>query len=345
MCVAREGNCDSKPWEKTSLMRFEGAQNYEDAIAKAADESGIQRDYWDIFHRRHEPSTEVRRKILESLGWKVQSFEDVEVERRRSFHRNASCIIQNTIVISAGDPFVPVSYPTGFEAAFEFEVLLEHGEALKRSTSTSNLQAIDGNEVDGQGWTTYRLPLPSEIPLGYHALTISVDGRSSGRANLIVCPDKAYLPEWLENGGRTAGFNVSLYGLRSERNWGCGDFTDVRALIDWASREIGFSFIGLNPLHALHNRVPYNTSPYLPLSIFYKNLIYIDVERAPEFSASSCAHRLLASREVQSKLRELRASQFVAYSDVDRLKKRFLKLLYREFRRLRAHNIDRANAF
>ena len=52
-------------------MRFEGAQNYEDAVAKAADESGIQRDYWDIFHRRHEPSTEVRRKILQSLGWNV----------------------------------------------------------------------------------------------------------------------------------------------------------------------------------------------------------------------------------------------------------------------------------
>ncbi len=99
--------------------------------------------------------------------------------------------------------------------------------------------------------------------------------------------------------------------------------------------EIGFSFIGLNPLHALHNRVPYNTSPYLPLSIFYKNLIYIDVERVPEFNRSRCAQQLLSSPAVQGKLRELRASQYVAYSDVDRLKKRFLKVLYREFRRER----------
>src|SRR3954468_13417322 len=119
MCVAREGNCDSKPWEKTSLMRFEGAQNYEDAIAKAAEESGIQPDYWDIFHRRHEPSTEVRRKILQSLGWDVHSLESIELDRRRFFQRKASCICQNTIVISASDPFVPVSYASGFEVTLE----------------------------------------------------------------------------------------------------------------------------------------------------------------------------------------------------------------------------------
>ncbi len=62
-------------------MRFEGAQNYEDALAKAADESGIQRDYWDIFHRRHEPSTDVRRKILQSLGWNVASLDALELDR------------------------------------------------------------------------------------------------------------------------------------------------------------------------------------------------------------------------------------------------------------------------
>ena len=55
---------------------------------------------------------------------------------------------------------------------------------------------------------------------------------------LVVCPDRAYLPENLSRGGRTAGFNITLYGLRSDRNWGCGDFTDLRALIDWASVEI-----------------------------------------------------------------------------------------------------------
>src|SRR5581483_5113449 len=140
-------------------------------------------------------------------------------------------------------------------------------------------------------------------------------------------------------------FNVALYGLRSRRNWGCGDFTDLRGLIEWARKEVGFHFIGLNPLHALHNRVPYNTSPYLPLSMFYKNLIYIDIEDVPEFKSSSCARRLFHSQRVQEKIRKLREAKFVEYEGVDRLKRRFLKLLFREFRRSQAQGSPRAKLF
>ena len=162
---------------------------------------------------------------------------------------------------------------------------------------------------------------------------------------LVVCPDRAYLPENLSRGGRTAGFNITLYGLRSDRNWGCGDFTDLRALIDWASVEIGVSFIGLNPLHALHNRVPYNTSPYLPLSIFYKNLIYIDIESVPECRSSRCAQRLLHSARMQDRIRKLREAEFVQYQEIDRLKRRFLKVLFREFRHSRTEHSLRAKQF
>ncbi len=71
-------------------MRFEGAQNYDDAVGKAAEESGIQRNYWDIFHKLHEPTVEVRRQILRSLGWNVQSLESVEEGRGRLFEEGAA---------------------------------------------------------------------------------------------------------------------------------------------------------------------------------------------------------------------------------------------------------------
>ena len=45
----------------------------------------------------------------------------------------------------------------------------------------------------------------------------------------------------------------------------------------------GAAFIALNPLHAIANRQPYNTSPYLPQSSLYRNFIYIDVEQAPGY--------------------------------------------------------------
>ena len=83
--------------------------------------------------------------------------------------------------------------------------------------------------------------------------------------------------------GRAAGLAISLYGLRSQRNWGCGDTTDLKALTDWVAERTGTSFIALNPLHAIANRQPYNTSPYLPNSIFYRNPIYLDIEAIPDF--------------------------------------------------------------
>jgi len=184
--------------------------------------------------------------------------------------------------------------------------------------------------------------LPAELPLGYHSMSLTINGNVAGVSSLVVCPERAYLPENPTADGKTAGFNVTLYGLRSDRNWGCGDFTDLERTIDWARNDIGFSFIGLNPLHALHNRVPYNTSPYLPLSLYYKNLIYIDVERVPEFHVCRCAQVLLRSHKIQDRLYALRKSEFVAYAEVDQLKRRFLKLLHRELRRGNAAERRRA---
>jgi len=325
--------------------KFERSAGYEDALARAARECAIDHEYWDIFHKRHEVPAGTRHRILETLGWDVASAEAVDREREKRFQERAASALPQTIVVSESDKSVPLTLPASSNPAISFEVLLEGGERLAGSLDAAQLRRVCDLSLGDRRWTTYELSLPAEIPLGYHTLKIGIDSEAAGESHLIVCPNRAYLPQQLEDGGRTAGFNVALYGVRSERNWGCGDFTDLRNLIDWARAEIGFSFIGLNPLHALHNRVPYNTSPYLPLSIFYKNLIYIDIESVPEFERSSCACRLLASPRVQETIHRLREAEFVEYEGIDRLKRRFLKILFREFWRSRAPGSPRAKAF
>jgi 4-alpha-glucanotransferase len=326
-------------------IQFEPALSYEDALLRAADENGIEREYWDILHKKHEVSSDVRRRILTALGWDVSTLATLEHERARRFEENATSGVPKTLVISASEKNVPVTLPASSGESICFEIALEDGSHLAGALDRAQLSARREMVKGDRRWSVYDLPLPAELPLGYHKLKISIDGKSTGETYLIVCPDRAYLPENLKAGGRTAGFNVTLYGLRSDRNWGCGDFTDLRSLIDWASTEIGVSFIGLNPLHALHNRVPYNTSPYLPLSIFYKNLIYIDIESVPECSSSECAQRLLHSRTIQDELRKLREAEFVQYEKIDRLKRRFLKVLFREFRSGRNKSSSRAKDF
>ncbi|MGA8029660.1 MAG: 4-alpha-glucanotransferase [Bryobacteraceae bacterium] len=336
-------------WKKLAAIRIEvtmpriefgRSTSHEDALTRAADECGVEREYWDIFGRRHEVSEDVRRRILQALGWNVSSFEAVEQERAKRFEQNAANVIARTLVISETDKSIAVTVPVPSRGSISFEILLEDGQSLAGTLEISQLRRVREIVIGERRWIVYELSLPAEVPLGYHTLKISIDDQVAGHGTLIVCPNRAYLPGHLAaghlaGGGRMSGFNVALYGLRSDRNWGCGDFSDLRGLIDWARAEIGFSFIGLNPLHALHNRAPYNTSPYLPLSIFYKNLIYIDIEETPEFKVSSCARRLFASPKVQQTIRDLREAEFIDYEGVDRLKRRFLKLLFRAFRRTR----------
>src|SRR3977135_1607522 len=81
---------------------------------------------------------------------------------------------------------------------------------------------------------------------------------------------------------------VQLYGIRSQRNWGHGDFSDLLALVELAGR-VGAGGIGVNPLHALFDDRPGEPSPYSPTSRLFLNPLYIDVEANAEFSAAGPA--------------------------------------------------------
>jgi len=154
--------------------------------------------------------------------------------------------------------------------------------------------------------------------------------QNAGTFDTSGLPERAYLPDWLHEGARTAGIAISLYGLRSARNWGVGDCTDLGNFAEWAASTTGAQFVALNPLHSIPNRQPYNTSPYLPSSVLWRNPLYIDVESVTEFSGPI------------PDAAALRASEFVEYEKVWALKRLHLK---RCFRRLLRSRGDRWNAF
>jgi 4-alpha-glucanotransferase len=327
-----------------SQVIFQKSNTYEEALGHAAAECGVDRQYWDIFGHCHEASIDALKKILAALGCDIAGTEAIDAKRAQMFAGLHTAILQQTIVVGDSECCVPVTLSAGAHSSLEYEIVLETAGRLAGRAEVAQLALLHEVHLADKRWFTFRLPLADRLPLGYHALAVTVDGELA-RSILVVCPDTAYLPDRLAGGGKTAGFNVALYGLRSVRNWGCGDFSDLCSLIDWAGREAGFRFIGLNPLHALHNRTPYNTSPYLPLSLYYKNLIYIDIEKVPEFAASPAALWLFQSAQMKSEIQNLRDSPFVEYQAVDALKKRFLKLLYKEFREPANRDSQRSQDF
>ncbi len=152
----------------------------------------------------------------------------------------------------------------------------------------------------------------------------------------------AYLPQALER-GRTWGFGLNLYALRSKRNWGVGDFGDLRALVRVAAGA-GADVVGVNPLHALHYVDPEAASPYSPTSRYFRNPLYIDVEAVAEFSLPAPqAERLrerVASEPFAAALAALRAEPSVAYRRVARAKWSALEELYAILRAERGARLE-----
>jgi (1->4)-alpha-D-glucan 1-alpha-D-glucosylmutase len=153
------------------------------------------------------------------------------------------------------------------------------------------------------------------------ALEKALGPPAKGKSTLHVEPGRCYQPEILEKGGRVWGFMVQLYGVRSERNWGIGDFSDLRALIEIAG-GLGASVVGVNPLHAAY------VSPYSPSSRHALNTIYLDVEAIPELKQCDEAQQLLNSRKFRNRLAELRSTDLVDYDGVRAAKGEVLELLY-----------------
>jgi 4-alpha-glucanotransferase len=120
---------------------------------------------------------------------------------------------------------------------------------------------------------------------------------------------------------------VQLYGVRSKRNWGHGDFTDLKNLIALAAR-VGAAGIGLNPLHALFDDRPEQASPYSPNSRLFLNTLYIDLEAVPEFREPT--------KEIAQAIARARDSDFIDYAAVAEAKTKALRLCFDRFRRSRS---------
>jgi 4-alpha-glucanotransferase len=305
----------------------------EELESGAASLWGIEPGYWDIWGTYHETQPGVRRAILRSLGVPADDRESLQEAVRARLRQQWTRLTPPTLVLSPSAAGFPVALPA--EAApgsVAVEIRWEQGGEERYECALDRLQVTEAMELDGQRYERRRAPLPERRPLGYHRLEASC-GELRSATHLIIAPDRAWIPPALEQGGRAAGVAIGLFGLRSQRNWGCGDLTDLERFIDWVAQDLDADFVALNPLHAIHNRQPFNTSPYLPNSVFYRNPIYLDVERLEDFQVSQRAQEMFSARETQAELAELRASPLVEYERVHGLKMRFLRLCFDTFRR------------
>lgn len=136
----------------------------------------------------------------------------------------------------------------------------------------------------------------------------------------IAAPDSArcFMPDWLGN-GRIWGVTCQLYGLRSTRNHGIGDFEDLARLAESVAAK-GADFIGVNPVHALFTADPERCSPFSPSNRRFLNPLYIALDHIPGLVGPLSADEAALAR--------LRASPQVDYSAVAAFKLGTLQALW-----------------
>lgn len=304
--------------------------------------AGIIPEYLDQTGKeRRQTSDATRLALLRVMGFEAGTEAEAGSALEELDAKAAAQMLSPVRVVridDAGLRSVPVILPEGVRGSvnWSLELTLEGG-GTRRARGTARRSAKG----------TITAELPDDPPTGYHSLRLELGaegGTHSGEQSLIVVPPRCPDPAELLRGQRVFGVVANLYTVRSERNWGVGDFEDLRFLLEWAAGA-GAAFVGVNPLHALRNRGG-DISPYSPISRLYRNPLYIAAARVPEMESSAEAKELTKSEQFRSALERLRASDAVQYEKVTGLARPVLDALHAEFVRKHAKGAtDRGKAY
>jgi 4-alpha-glucanotransferase len=301
-------------------------------LSRLAAQAGIETRYRDAWAVPQEVPRESIEALLASMGLATTGAGDAaDLLSEREAARWGGLLEPVAVVPEeAASILVTVNAPADdIDATVEWSVTAEDGQSYEGRLRFGDTEPQGAGDAAGHRMMRRSLRLP-QLPRGYHDLTVRL-GAEEGRMKLIVAPPACYFPEELRAGSRVWGLATQLYALRSEHNWGIGDFSDLALLAEGVA---GFHAraVGVNPLHALFAAEPRHISPYSPSSRLFLNALYIDVEAVAEFGECEAARRFAALPETQCALAKARDAALVDHVAIAALKRPVFEQLYHAFR-------------
>ncbi len=314
------------------------------ALDRLAERVGIELEYQSATGETVHIGEHAKRAMLTVLGHPAA--DEQEAERRLAALEDAELThpLPPVLVVkaSAGRIDVPVSF-TASGARLRWRIAEEGGAREHEGTvKFSDLELLRTGRHQDRAIERRRLVLDVVLPPGYHRLGLSGGGMDEVVMPLIVTPDRCYLPEALTDGPGIWGISAQLYLLRSQDDWGIGDFADLKKLVEDAA-EMGAGVIGLNPLHTMFPDNPEHASPYSPASRLYLNILNIDPAKVPEYATCERCRLLAEAPEFKRRLQACREAPLVDYAEVTALKLPVLEVMFQQFQE-RASS-DRKAAF
>jgi len=312
---------------------------YDELIQELSGLCGILPEYWDITGTKHIASLETKKAILRAMNMQIDTPDDVARQINELRWKRWKSFVDPVHVLSVNvyPIIVPVYIPVkeGEEKNLTVSLLIkeENGNEDKFHYSGDALHVSEQQLIDGMRFIKVNLSCDAKMETGYHALTVMCrhpetifPGGSDviqKTARLIITPDACYMPPGLQK-CRAWGLSVNLYSIRSEKNWGAGDFSDLQRIVEWIAGLKG-SFIGINPLHAIPNSQPFGVSPYSPISRLYRNFIYLDMEKIPEVAASDELKKIISSKKYRQEIENLNKEALIAYERIASIKETILR--------------------
>ena len=290
-----------------------------------AERKGIVPEYVDQSGRERRVTSDATRVLLlRAMGLEAGTEAEASAALEELDRRERERLLAPTRVVRRGElgtARVQLQLPPQASGRVQWMLTLEHergGADTMRGEADARAHSVE-------------CALPAHPEPGYHTLRAQVqwaDGEAEADQRLIVAPDSCWQPADAER-WRAFGLIANLYTVRGEHDWGIGNTSDLRELLQWGA-TIGAEFVGVNPLHALWNRGT-EISPYSPVSRLYRNPLYLDVTAVPELRESPEALALLADPGFAAELRELRDGARVQYERIAELERPLLDELHRTF--------------
>ncbi len=292
-----------------------------ETIRNLAEKLGIATKFSDagLCRRDYDVSDEALKFFIKMQGYNadtdeqiMHSFEALEAKQWAVGLKSIYVVEENKIEL---DIFVPAGARSNKPALTFYDKTGSEISVAYEITDTGRTAVVSGKDV-----VCLSCKITNNLSIGYYNLTLKIQNKTY-KSILAVCPLRCYEAPAMDK--KLWGFAIQLYSVKSDRNWGIGDFTDLKNLVRICGRA-GASVIGLNPLNVLMHNFPEEASPYCSISRLFLNPIYIDVDEVPEFTSAD-------KSEVENELNELRSAELIQYSRVYPLKMKMLERCYERF--------------
>lgn len=298
-------------------------------IEQLSDLVGFHRGYTDAFGNQVVAKDEARQALLRAMGYNIDSdlaLSESIVALREGQWRNmlpASHIAKS----EEHEHRLLVSIKSDVADELSWTIITELGEKLTGQIAISALEHVEYAKFDDAQFNKFNLLIP-KLADGYHRITLT-HGDIEASCPLIFAPKTCFSPYDAAD-FKMWGYAAQLYSLKSEQNWGLGDFGDLQQLVKSTAKQ-GASAIGLNPLHPLYQNNPAHCSPYSPMSRCFLNTQYINVTSVPNFDSCKLAQKRVNSKAFKVSLENARNSELVDYVAVAELKYPVLEMLHNDF--------------